>query len=223
MLIPALRRVLPLVATLLLAGCDDLTGLDFLSTRLASITITADQGPIVEVGDTTRLTAYGNVEGIAALFSYARILDAVWNTSDAAIARVEPLPPPPPEDSTSTTRTLVRGVRPGTARITATSGGITGEVPVRVIPALVTIQLSVARPTIFLGDTVMVAAAAKDANDIRIADVPLAFSTSGGVSLNGFDGNGARVIATAVGDAAVSVRFRRVTGVLALTVLPRAP
>lgn len=217
-------RLSSLAAPLLLGACRDLTGvLDFFDSRLISVTVSAPQGPIVEVGDTVRLTASGQIGGLIGLLHYAPILDAVWATSDAAIARIEPLPPPPPEDSFPTARTLVRGVRPGAVRITATSGGVMGEATVRVIPPLATIQLSVAQPTIFLGDTVTVAAAALDFNGIHVTDVPLAFSSSGGVSLNGFDRTRARVIATAVGDASVSVRFRRVTGLLALTVHPRAP
>lgn len=224
MLIQALRRLTLLAVVVVPFACGDITGLgEIFGGRLTRVSVSAAQGPIVEVGDTLRLTAYGSVDGLIGLWSYARILDAVWATSDATVARLEPLPPPPPEDSTSTARTLIRGVRPGTARITATSGGVTGEATVRVIPALATIQLSVAQATIFLGDTVTVAAAAMDGNDILVPDVPLAFSTNGGASLNGFDRKGARIIATAVGDAAVSARFRRVTGLLALKVLPRVP
>lgn len=217
-----LRPVLPLAATFLLSGCGDLTGLDFLSTRLVSITISADQGPIVEVSDTIRLTAYGNVEGIAALFSYAPILDAIWATSDATIARIEPLPPPPPEDSFPSARTLVRGMRPGTARVTASSGGITGEVSVRVIPVLGAIRLSPPN-TVMVGDTVRIAAVALEPGGSEVSDVPLTFAATGGVRLNGYDRTGAYVIATAAGPATLSARFRRVAGELAFVVVPRSP
>lgn len=224
MLTQALRRLTLLALLIAPLACGDLTGVvDFFGGRLVSVTVSAPQGPMVEVGDTIRLTATGQIGGLIGLLNYAPILDAIWATSDATTARIEPLPPPPPEDSFPTARTLIRGVQPGAARITATSGGLTGEATVRVIPTLATIQLSVAQPTIFLGDTVTVAAAAMDGNDIPVPDVPLTFSVSGGASLNGFDRTGARIIATAVGDAAISVRFRRTTGLLTLKVLPRAP
>src|SRR5688572_23091639 len=97
MLITALRRLPLFVAIVAPCACGDLTGLgDVFGGRLISVEVSAGQGTVVEVGDTIRLTASGRVDGIAGIFGYSRILDAIWTTSDATIARIELLPPPPP-------------------------------------------------------------------------------------------------------------------------------
>jgi hypothetical protein len=221
MLTHALRRLTLLVAVIFPFGCGDLTGLgDIFGGRLASVSVHADQGTVVEAGDTLRLTATGSVDGLQGLWNYAPILDAIWATSDPTVARVEALPPPPPQDSFPQARTLIRGVRPGTARVTASSGGITGEVTVRVIPVLATIRLSPPN-TITVGDTVRIAAVALEPGGSEVSDVPLTFAATGGVRLNGYDRAGAYIIATAAGPAALSARFRRVTGEVAFTVVSR--
>ena len=129
-----LRYLVGLSATLGLTACTDLTGLDFAGGRLQSITVRASGPAVVEVGDTIRLTATGTVDGLLGLFNYAPILDAIWATSDPSVARLEALPPPPVDDPAPSARTLVRGVAPGTARVSASSSGVMGEVTVRVIP-----------------------------------------------------------------------------------------
>ncbi len=221
MLTHALRRLTLLVAVVVPFACADLTGLnDIFGGRLVGINV---DHALVEVGDTVRVTASGTIDGLIGLLSYAPILDAVWATSDATIARIELLPPPPPTDSFPRARALIRGVRPGTARVTATSGGITGEATARVIPVLASIQLSVLPNAISVGDTVTVLAAALDSGGILVGDVPLTFTTDGGGRLHAYDRARARVIATAVGPATVAVRFRRASGQLGLIVVPRAP
>src|SRR5688500_19003092 len=84
------------------------------------------RGSAVQVGDTTRLSVLGRVDGLFGLFSYDRVLDATWRSSDPGIARVEKLPPPSRTDSTTPAQVLVRGVAPGTARVTAAARGIVG-------------------------------------------------------------------------------------------------
>lgn len=223
MLAHSLRRLALLALVIAPLACGDLTGLgDVFGGRLASVTVHADQGTVFEAGDTLRLTATGSVDGLQGLWNYAPILDAVWATSDPTVARLEALPPPPPQDSFPQARTLVRGVRPGSARVSASSGGITGEVTVRVIPVLATIRLS-GPSTIAVGDTVRIAAVALEPDGRAVSDVPLTFAATGGVRLNGYDRAGAHVIATAAGPAALSVRFRRVTGELAFAVVSRSP
>lgn len=221
MSIRPLRRFILLVAALVPIACADLTGLDFVGGRLLSISVY--KSGIVEVGDTVRLTATGAVDGLIGIFAYDRLLDARWAVSDPTIAQLQLLPPPPPEDSTTTAQTLVRGLKPGNAHVTATARGITGDATVRIIPVVGTIRLRAPRDTLTVGDTIVVTAAALDAGGEQIGGVPLTFEVSDGLQLRGYDNVSARVVAIAPGAATISARFRRATGGAALVVVPRAP
>lgn len=217
---PTLPRFIPLAVVLVLGACVDFTGLDIAGGHLLSISV--DNG-VVEVGDTVRLTAAGNVDGIVGILSYDPVLDARWAVSDSAIALVQALPLPPPEDSFPRARALIRGRRPGAVTVTATARGKSGEATVRVIPVVVTIQVRAARYTLTVGDTIVVTAAALDAGGLPISGVPLTFEVGGGAQLSGLDDTSARVVAITAGPATISVRFRRATGVAALVVLSPGP
>ena len=218
----ALRRLLPLAAVALALGaCVDFTSLDVAGGHLVSIGV--NHGGVVEVGDTIRLTATGDVDGLLGLFSYDPLLDARWSVSDPTIAQLEPLPPPPKDDSFPKARTLIRGVRPGTVHVTATARGVSGDAIVRVFPVVSTIQLRSARDTVAVGDTILVTAAALDAGGAQIADVPLRFEFDAGVQPIEADSVRARVVAIAPGRTTVAARFRRITGEVSLIVVPRAP
>jgi hypothetical protein len=216
-----LRRIIPPAVALALTACADLTGLDFVGGHLTSISV--DNGAIVEVGDTVRLSARGSVDGLLGLFSYDRLLDASWAISDPTIAQLQLLPPPPPEDSSTTTRTLVRGRRPGTVTVTASARGLRGEAPVRVIPVVATVQVRAARDTLAVGDTIVVTAAVLDAGGAPILGVPLTFDVEGGAQLDGYDDKSARVVAIASGPVTISVHFRRAMGEAAFVVVPGSP
>lgn len=216
-----LRRFAPLSLALTFSACVDIAGLDdMFGAPLLAIGV---DGAIVEVGDTVRVTAMGEVGGIVGMWSYDPVLDARWAISDQTIARLESLPLPTPEDSFPRARTLIRGARPGSARVTATARRVVGEAIVRVIPRIGTIRLTAPRDTISVGDTIRVSATARDAEGVPIVGVPLTFGVQGGVELRGFDDAGARIVATSAGPATLSARFRRATGEATLVVVPLAP
>lgn len=215
-----LRRVVPLAVALALTACVDLTGLDIAGGHLISISV--DNGGIVEVGDTVRLGARGRVDGLLGIFSYDRILDATWAVSDPNIAQLQQLPVPPPQDSFTTARTLVRGRRPGTVIVKAIARGVSGEAPVRVIPVVATIQLIV-RDTISVGDTIFVSTAVFDAGGAQILDVPLTFGADGSVKLVSSSTASARIVALVPGPGSVSVRFRHATETATLVVVTPLP
>jgi len=203
-------------------GCDSLTGInEMFDHRLVGISV--DQGSVVEVGDTVRLTAAGDVNGVLGMLMYDPVLDTRWSVSDPTIAQLQPLPLPPPEDSFPRARTLIRGLRPGLTYVTATARGISGNASVRVIPVLQTIQVRAARDTVFVGDTIRVTAAGLDAAGATISELPLTFAVVGGLQLNGWSDNTARVIAIAAGAGKTEARFRRVFGETEIVVLPRGP
>jgi len=210
--------------TLPLSGlaCDSLTGInEMFDHRLVGIAV--DQGSIVEVGDTVRLTAAGDVDGVLGILMYDPVLDTRWSVSDPTVAQLQPLPLPPPEDSFPRARTLVRGLRPGLTSVTATARGVSGQASVRVIPVLHTIQLRTARDTVVVGDTISVTAAALDASGTTISELPVTFTVGGGLQLNGWKDSTARVIAIAAGPGTMGARFRRVFGETEIVVLPRGP
>lgn len=215
------RRLFPLAVALGLGACIDFTGLDIAGGHLISIWV--DQGGVVEVGDTLRLTASGNVDGLLGIWSYDPILDARWAVSDPAIAQVVPLPPPPKGDSFPTARTLIRGLRPGAVHVSATARGVRGEAIVRVFPVVATIQMRATRDTLTVGDTVLVTAAALDATGVPLDGVPLRFDVDAGAQFASQDSVSARIVATSAGLVTVTARFRRTRAKIALVVVPRAP
>ena len=87
---------------------------------------------MVQVGGTTRLSAYGKVSGITGLLNYDRLPDAVWTVSDSTIARITPVSPPT-GDTTSSASAVVQGLRAGNVRITASARGVSGTIEERVI------------------------------------------------------------------------------------------
>ena len=89
---------------------------------------------VVHVGDTVRLTAWGQVDGLLGIFNFDPVRDARWSVSDTAIAVLETPPPPPATDTLWTARILVRGQRQGEVTVSATARGVTGSAIVRVIP-----------------------------------------------------------------------------------------
>lgn len=133
---PSHCRALVAAATLALAGCVDFTGLDELSSSLGgdgTIREVSVAGPsTVAVGDTIRLSASGIPNGLMGMFMYDRMLDAVWASSNPAVATVA-LRLPPHGDSTTSTGAMVRGVRVGTVQVTASARGSTGAVTIQVV------------------------------------------------------------------------------------------
>jgi hypothetical protein len=218
----SLQRLAPLAITTLFGACFDTTTLTDITGGGRLLSITVDAG-VVEVADTVRLTASGNVSGVLGLLTYDPVLDAQWAVADPTVARLEPLPPPPPEDSFPMARTLVRGLRPGTTRVTATARGKTGEATVRVFPILGAIHLRPTRDTLAVGDTTHMTVSVVDTGGVPIEAVPLVFQVSGGVRLGADHSTGKDVIAIGPGAAAISARFRRVVGEAALVVIPRTP
>jgi hypothetical protein len=216
-----LRCIVPLLCAVALSACIDFTGLDIAGGHLTGIDVT--KGTVVEVGDTVRLTAAGDIDGLVGWFSYDPVLDARWTVSNPSIARLEPLPPPPKEDSFPKARTLVRGVSAGTVRVIATARGVSGEATVRVFPVVGTLALRAERDTLSVGDTLLVTATALDAGGAPIADLPLSFESDGGLLLYSQDKLTARFLVRAPGRSTVTTRFRRATATAVLTVLPRAP
>jgi hypothetical protein len=214
------------VAPLVFVACFDLTGVgEMFGGRLIAIDLWSNGSTvgIVEVGDTVRVSTLGRVNGAVGMFVYDRVLDAAWRSSDPTVARVERLPPPPRTDSTTPGETLVRGLMPGTTRVTATARGIVGEMSVRVIPPVDHIDLRPPRDTILVGDTIQIAVAAVDPQGNPIENVPLGFETDSLLARHGWDTNRVGVVALDTGRATVFARFRRATGRLDLVVAPRIP
>lgn len=130
------RRALVAASALMISGCLDFTGLNEVTDTvgggdgLVSITIYGDS--VIAVGDSMRVTAGGTPSGVLGMFTYDRLLDAVWAPSDPRVASVEARLPPR-GDSLSTTAALVRGLRPGTVQITAAARGKAGHLTVHVV------------------------------------------------------------------------------------------
>lgn len=130
------RRRIPIwvpssiVAVLVLSACGNITNPFADEGRLESIRISGDT--MVAVGDTIRLSTWGNVGGVLGFLLYDRVLDAVWSASDPKIASIVPVKPIA-GDTISGSAVILTGLRPGSVQVTAAARGVTGKTTVRVI------------------------------------------------------------------------------------------
>jgi len=219
----ALRHVGLLAGAAALAACIDIAAPpDIGGGRLIGISMTSDA--VVEVGDTIRLAASGNVSGIIGMLAYDPLPDAEWAVSDTTVARVERILAGP-EDSIPYARARLTGVRPGVVQVAVTARGVRGEAPARVVPVVARIALRASRDrdTLAVGDRVFVSATPLDADGRPTGPLPLVFEPAGGVVLDGYSAAGAYIVATAPGPATLSARFRRAAGQASLVVVPHAP
>jgi hypothetical protein len=220
----ALRHVGLLAGAAALAACIDIAAPpDIGGGRLIGISMTSDA--VVEVGDTVRLAASGNVSGIIGMLAYDPLPDAEWAVSDTTVARVERILAGP-EDSIPYARARLTGVRPGVVQVAVTARGVRGEAPARVVPVVARIALRASRDrdTLAVGDRVFVSATPLDADgQPTTGPLPLVFEPAGGIVLDGYSTTGAFVVATAPGPATLSARFRRAAGQASLVVVLHAP
>ncbi len=117
-------------AALSLIACGNSTGPIIDSGRLVSIGIYGDSS--VQIGDTVRLKALGNVSGLIGIFTYDRLLDAVWTVSDPRVVSIVTVKPVA-GDTTASSAVILTGLRQGTVQVTATARGVQGSATVRVL------------------------------------------------------------------------------------------
>ena len=125
--------VVVLIGTALFTGCKlDLAGVAGGPTGLGKISL---MGPsTVQVGDTIRLTAYGDVTGIIGYLLIDRITDGRFTVSDPAIAAIVPFNPPS-GDTTSFASVRVEGLKSGSVQVTVSARGKSATHPVQVTTA----------------------------------------------------------------------------------------
>ena len=209
-----------LLVTLCVTGCVDLVNpIDGLVTDQVTAVVVATGG-YVEVGDTTLVTAIGNVDGLLGMFMYSPILDAKWTASDAAVARLERLPLPLAD--TTRAGVIVHGAAPGDVSVTATFQGVSGSATVHVIPPLGALELEATPDTIFVGDSLAPRIRVVDVDGNELANPPCTVEATGGIYAY-FYGGRPHVTAAAPGPASFVVRFRRVEARRELVVVSRLP
>ncbi|MDP9349224.1 MAG: Ig-like domain-containing protein [Gemmatimonadota bacterium] len=144
-----------LAASLLvsLAGCDDPTGV-----AVASVEVTAPSS-VLTAGRSLQLTPTVRDAGGA-----VRSGRVSWLSSDPLLAVV---------DSTG----LVRGLNPGRVRITATSGGKTGEVELT-ITMIASVAIRVHADSLFAGRSYAIVAETRDTGGFLLGGTPVAWSSS---------------------------------------------
>lgn len=150
--------------------------LDFTATALTgatsnAITLTAGAPNTVSV-----TAPRDSIIGTATLQATATILDSggntvtsvspTWSSSDPAVATV---------DGSSG---LITGVTPGNATITATAGGKSGNLSVRVLAAVATVEVTATDSSLYAGQTVQATVVLKDGNGNTITGRPVAWSSS---------------------------------------------
>lgn len=126
-------------------------------------------------------------------------------------------------DSLVTTVTgsgLVRATGPGVSTITAIAGELSATASVTVEQVVAQVAVSPPAPTVFEGDTLRLTLEARDANDYRVPEVEVVW-TSDDESVAVVDSTGlARAVAR--GTAAITARTGEVSGTAELTVTRRS-
>lgn len=150
--------------------------LDFAATSLTGVTstaITLTPG----APHTVTVSAPGDsIIGTATLQATATILDSggntvtgappAWSSSDPAVATV---------DASSG---LITGVTPGPATITATAGGKSDNLSIRVLAAVATVEVTATDSSLYAGQTVQATAVLKDGNGNALTGRPISWSSS---------------------------------------------
>ena len=157
---------------------------------------------LVSLGDTVRLTAQArDANG----HTVERVQSFAWSSGDASVATVD-------ESG------LATSVDNGTAAISAEAEGVSGSATLTVAQVVSEVVLAPAADTLAsLGDTVRLAAEARDANGHAVERVQSFAWSSGDSSVATVDGSG---LATAVGNgaAAIGAEAEGVSGSATLTV-----
>ncbi|WP_419166834.1 Ig-like domain-containing protein [Candidatus Palauibacter sp.] len=130
-----------------------------------------------------------------------------WAASDTLVATV-------------TGSGLVRSTGPGAATITATAGGLSATASVTVEQVVAEVVVTPPAPTVFEGDTLRLAAEARDANDYHVPDVVFVW-TSDYEAVATVDSAGLAQ-AVAQGTATITARTGEVSGTAAVTVTRRS-
>ena len=212
-----------LVATpLALSGCglDKIFGAPLLAIELQS---EGSSAAIVEVGDTVRVSTLGRVGGVVGIFSYDRVYDAVWRSSDTSVARVPRRAQARTDvnEAPVSSEALIWGERVGTARVTATARGVVGDIAVRVIPPIARLEIESTRASIVVGDTIEITPRAVDTLGNVIENVPTRLESDSAVAYTWRTDRGWRLVAKGAGRPNVTVRFHRTAARLDLVVTQR--
>ena len=170
----------------------------------ATVAVTPDSTGFQAFGDTLRLTA--EVRDQFARLMLGEVVE--WKSSDLQVASV---------DSAG----LVTAAGNGTATITATAGSASGSATVTVAQRVESVEITPSADTLFLGDTVRLAAAARDANGHAVAGVEFSWSSSD-TAVAVVDDTG---LLTGVGggEAEVAAAASEVTGTARMVVIVPVP
>lgn len=139
--------------------------------RVTSVNVTPATAQLTAVGDTLRFvgTALGaNGAPVQTTFT--------WASGDQAVATVD-------------ASGLVRSVGIGTARISATGGGVSGGADVRVRQMAVNVAVTPTSDSVITGQTLRLTAAARDRNQNAIPNATIVWSVTDS-SIAGVDGSG---------------------------------
>ena len=168
--------------------------------RATVVTVTPEAVLLVALDDTVRLSA--------------RVLDQSGLVMAAAAVTWAPIDP---SVATVDGSGLVTAVGNGSATVTATSGAVSGSATVTVAQAVAEVAVEPTADTLFVGDTLRMAASATDANGHAVEGASFVWA-SGDTAVARVDGSGL-VTGIAPGRAAVSVMSGGVTDEAQLTVV----
>lgn len=166
--------------------------------RVTSVNVTPATAQLTAVGDTLRLV------GVALGANGAPVQTTfTWASADQTVATVD-------------ASGLVRSVGIGTARISASAGGVSGGADVTVRQMAVNVTVTPASDSVFSGRTLRLTAAARDRNQNAIPNATIVWSVSD-TSIAGVDGSGL-VTGRRKGTVTIRARVDSATGSAQLTV-----
>ena len=169
--------------------------------QVTAVEVTPAADTLASLGDTLRLSAVASDANGHAVAG----AEVVWSSDQESVVAVS---------GTG----LAEALSNGTATVTATAGGVSGEAKVTVEQQVAAVEVTPAAHTLAsLGDTLRLSAEARDANGHAVERVQSFAWTSGNASVATVDGSG---LATAVGNgtAAIGSEAEGVSGSATLTV-----
>ena len=169
--------------------------------QVTAVEVTPAADTLASLGDTLRLSAVASDANGHAVAG----AEVVWSSDQESVVAVS---------GTG----LAEALSNGTATVTATAGGVSGEARVTVEQQVAAVEVTPAAHTLAsLGDTLRLSAEARDANGHAVERVQSFAWTSGDESVATVDGSG---LATAVdnGTAAIGAEAEGVSGSATLTV-----
>jgi hypothetical protein len=188
-------------------ACSDATSPPLCPTvanPITAVAVTPSTGMLAAIGDSVQLVAQAK----DARGTVCSGTTFAWASTDTAVVTVS-------------ATGLARAITNGSATISATTSGVTGNAPVSVVQRVASVSVTPGNPMIAVGDTQVFAAIARDARNHPVPGVTYTWASAdaGVAPVN----QGGRAVGMAIGTTTISATSEGIAGSTALTVTTTPP